>query len=291
MVFPPFWGVECRWHALGTELCEAKTAVGWARLAAAETALSTSGPRPGVTLVAQGTQEEENTDAWAKSPSRLVQDRGAGFRQWVLGKALQVVLACSQGWQPAKSLVWVLSWGCGTPGSISFIFPPHFALLLPTHSSQLSLGTSPQKAQGKVSTATIPTWGQSPRPQGTSRDAWRHSGLSPLGRQWMKGRDAASHLQWTGQHTHPSHTYTHTTENYSGQSVRVLRLKNLHLQEGTVDCGLRPEASHMDTAWGHQGLCSNLGLQANAPAIHYSPWTSPAKSFLKFQVAQPICSY
>ena len=91
--------------------------------------------------------------------------------------------------------------------------------------------------------------------------------------------------------THIPHTHTHTQQRTtSAQSVRVLRLKNLHLQEGTVDCSLRPEASYMDPAWGQQGLCSNLGLQANAPAVHYSPWTSSAKSFLKFQVAQPICS-
>ena len=49
--------------------------------------------------------------------------------------------------------------------------------------------------------------------------------------------------------------------------------------------GLRPEASSMDTAWELQVFCPSLGLQSKAPAIYYSPWTSSAKSFLKFQVA------
>lgn len=86
---------------------------------------------------------------------------------------------------------------------------------------------------------------------------------------------------------HPSLTHIHTQQRTTQAKVSVvLRLKNLHLQEGTTDCGLRPEASYTDTAWEQQALCSNLGLQSNAPAVYYSPWTSSAKSFLKFQVAQ-----
>lgn len=49
--------------------------------------------------------------------------------------------------------------------------------------------------------------------------------------------------------------------------------------------GLRPEASSTDTAWEPQAFCPSLGLQSNAPAVYHSPWTSSAKSFLKFQVA------
>ena len=86
-------------------------------------------------------------------------------------------------------------------------------------------------------------------------------------------------------HTSPTHIHTQQRTTQARASV-VLRLKNLHQQEGTMGCsGLRPEASSTDTAWEPQAFCPSLGLQSNAPAVYHSPWTSSAKSFLKFQVA------
>ena len=70
---------------------------------------------------------------------------------------------------------------------------PSRSYFLRTHSSQLSLGTSPQRAQGRVSTAMAPTWGQSPSPSGDVQRCLEAFGVVTPGEAMdERPRDAAA---------------------------------------------------------------------------------------------------
>lgn len=107
-------------HALGAEKCKAKTAVqDWAHLAVGKSVLVTCGPQPW--LHASHLRNWRRRKYWCPgiSSNQLIQDYGAGLRQWVFFTQP----TCSQDWQPVKSLVWFSAEAAVPWSPSSFRFP------------------------------------------------------------------------------------------------------------------------------------------------------------------------